>query len=385
MKKNSLKIKFAALFAAGLLIMSSIPTFASNDKVTDDAGNVFIASDSSKTSEDVQGDLFLAGAKIGASNSHVDGNVVAAGQSLSLTNVTVDGSTIMAGYTVDISSDVNRNIFAVGYTIDLESDTAAKAVYTCGAFANISGSYKTVHASAAKIYFDATVDGDVSLAADEVVFGENASIGGTLTVTASNEPDTSKVSAASYKFNLIENNPKEEVKKSAQTILFMAITKKIRSFIYWSLAFSALGLCLYFLSSTTLNGAAQMVTNRPLAMLLSGFISLICAPIAMIILAITVIGLPISGALLLIFCLLNLIAVPFTFASFGRRIIFGKTTLHPALSTVLSMVIAALVKVLPFVGKIISLCCVIYTFGYAIQKLYLSKKKVTATESQPLS
>lgn len=366
----------------------------------DASGNWFGAGQlvdiSSQGVSKVENELFGAGMDVRANNVEVDGSVFVAGSNVTVNSSKVGGSVFAAGSNITVDAEVKNNIWAVGSSIITTDNTSVKGLHVAGANAIVRGNYEAVSVSAGTVTFDAVVDGDVEIEADSVILGENASVGGKLTIVAKEEPENAAAIASSYEFKEVvkEESESEEDgegvfgvgKKVGKLAAGAIILKKIKKMVLNLFRYALLAVVFAVVLKNNLTESYEMSTKRALPFWGFGALTLFCFPIVAVILCITIIGLPLAGLLGTIYVLAICFAKVFTFCSLVRELIFTHTSkrLHPIAETVLAVLPAAVIGVIPVIGGLVGLACAIYTLGYivlAIAKL-ISNSKEQKTEQK---
>ena len=392
MKKNLFKkIALFAIMLGLVVTTNTTPVHAGDDDIsTDSSGNVFCSGNSVSWSKDVNNEMFMAGQSVSAMDIKVNGSTFVAGYDVSLKENNVGGSVFAAGYNVTLGSDVKNNIFAAGSNVILSENTSAKALYAAGANVNVKGDYDCANVSGSNVFFDANVDGDVSIDADTVTFGDNAHISGNLNIKAKENPEADEIAEGNVIFEQVVEKDKSSddvektVIKAGKATILLSLIKRIKKCIYWLFAFALLAVVFRLLFSKHLDDATEMVKKTPLQMLVTGFVGIIAVPFFIVIASVTFIGLPVAGLTAVLLAVIKCTSRVFAFASFGRYLIFDKLgkRFNPIIETMLAVLPAAIIKVIPFIGWIVGLACFMYTLGYVIQVGFntLSKKKETIAE-----
>lgn len=391
---NNKKNRFSAymMITALFVMLFSFPVMAGEIKVTDSSGNVFLADGLVSWEGAVGNEIFAAGRDVSVKDADINGSAFLAGYDVSAVNDTVGGSIFAAGYTVTIDADINNNVWAVGNKVSTKEETRAKALHIVGTVVNIDGEYDGVAACGDTVIFNAKVDGNVAIEASTVKFGDDAEISGELKVISAKEPvlpDGDKIGEYVFEKKVEEQQQSGEingvVKKAAKVSIGMKILKAIKSIIYWIFAFAILALVFRLILNNQMDASVEMVTKKSLPMLLTGFLGIVCVPIVILVMFITVIGAPLGGLSLAAFMIIKFSSVVFAFGSYGRHLLFGKLEkrLNPVLETVISVLPMAVIRVIPLVGWIVKFACFIYTLGFALQSAYnsLGNKKEVVIEN----
>lgn len=369
------KISITTLIICIMMLFCAIPVMGDDSTTIDSSGNVFASDERMVWSENVKNELFIFGQTVEIEDTSVDGSAFSAGYDLSVEDSKIGGSGYFAGYNVDINSSFNNNVYSAGYDVDFGENTKSKGLYVAGNNIDVNGKYDGVNIAGNAVYFNAKVTGDVNIEGNSITFGENAEINGTLTVVASVEPDIpDSVKVSNYKFVKVEKeeagaeNVADVAKKSIGFIFF----KKMKSFIYWSVAFILLAYVFNLFFRKQMDESVEMSKKRTAPFIVSGLVGIVAVPIAIILMSVTIVGLPVAGLTFIFFALIKLFSIPFTFATFVREIIFTNTKkrLNPYAELAIAVLPAALLKQIPIVGGLMKLACFVYALGYALQAGY---------------
>lgn len=375
--------KRTLLFALALAV-ALLPALALADAETDGAGNVF-ATDGSASGMTIAGDLYGAGQQVDASGAKIAESAILAGQYVYVNNSTIGGSLRAACYTLSAADTaVDANATLAARSISLGREFSAKGIYIAAQTVDFAGECDTLNVMAQTVTISGIVNGDANISAETVTVADTAVITGTLHVTADSEPVVpAGATVGSVQFTKGESDSDDAVdSESAVSVAAGAVVlHKVLSFAKSLLGGLGLAVLYYFIIQKTIEDAAAMVKTRPAAMPVSGFITLISLPVAVIILFITVVGAS-AGALLL--CLYGL---ALGFASSFAGCMLGKLffpKLHTLLAYIIGVAGISLLKVIPFLGGLVTLGCMIYTLGYFIQKIYLGFTKKKSEGGEPV-
>ena len=380
-----------------IFIISNV--FAASDTFDiDSSGNLFGSGDvvnvETGASGEVNNELFAAGMDVSANGVYIDGSAFVAGQSVSIKESEVGGSVFAAGNSVTIDADVNNNIWAAGNILVVSEDTSVKGIHLAGNNISVCGEYEGAAIYGSTVFFDAVVDGDVEIEADELTIGENAKVSGNLIITAPSDPKADSITEGDYTYEKPVVNTddddefadeKDGLKKTLGKASFgLLLLKKAKKVIFGLLKYAVLAAVLALVFKKNLDASYEYATKKTGAFIATGALTLICLPIIAIILCITVIGLPVSGLALTFYVLALCVAKVFTFASIARELIFknAKKRLHPVLEAVIAVLPAAVLKEIPFIGVLLGLACAVYMLGYVGLAFYyaVAGKKESNTQ-----
>lgn len=357
MKKKSFKVLVLGLLLATLLPVSVL---AADDTSVQFAGNFFEAGNIATVSSVKAKDVFAAGNRVVVSSSDVTGNIFAAGNNVEVSGSDAKADIVAAGQIVTVKSDnVDGNIIAAGQMISVY-DSECASVIAAAASVNYENSIADeVVLSGQVITFNGTVNGDVKISGDDVVIGENAVIKGTLTVNSAKEAEISDAaSVAHYKYNQVDN---ESLDKAKQVSVFANLVSDIVSRAYWIPAMALIGLILSLVFAKQLDDAKELIRKKPVKMVVTGVLTWMLTPVAIILALVTIIGAPLAAILGIVYVFMLLLGLAFAGASLGRMV-FPK--LNPILASVIGVSILQLVRIIPVVGTIVAVVADMYLLGY---------------------
>lgn len=273
----------------------------------------------------------------------VSDDIIAAANQVSI-NAPVD-SAIVAGGTVNINAPVKGDVIAIGGQVDINADVGGKVV-AAGGNINFGGNIGTnlvAAGGAVNILPGKTIKRDALISGEQVV---NAGwVNGTIRVSASQFNNTG--TAAAVKFHRVEDRSqrREDYERSFSIFGLLAM-----------LGYLILGLLLV----RYLPGIFQIVDSEArsstLLKIFLGFVMIIASFIAVLMVAATVVGLPIAliSALLIIAALM----LSGTFVSFS----LGKWICERArkrqsdlVCFIIGFAVLNAAFLLPFVGGLVSL------------------------------
>lgn len=361
-KKNVKSIIIAILFA----VLVPTVVYAQDTASGVSAGNFFEAGDNAKVKDTKARDIFSAGSHAKVLDSKSKGNVFAAGNSVEVKDTEVGADIFAAGQTVNIDGDtVVGNIFAAGQTLEI-SNAKIGGMYAAGESVLCSDfESEDAYIAGGTVEIDGIVNGDIDIAADKVIIGDNAVITGTLTVESASEPVISESARVEhYNYNKVE---KREASSAKEVSVVKKILGKIATRAYWIPAAALIALAFIFLFGKNLDEAHELAVSQPFKLIATGAIAWIAIPAASIIIMITLIGAPLGGLLLMAYILMILSGLVFAGASLGR-LVFGE--INPILASILGVAIVEALRIIPVAGPIIGIIADMYLIGYVCLKIY---------------
>jgi len=307
----------------------------------------------------VNGDAYLAGGNI-IVEGEINGDLMAAGGTVIVRGKISQDVRVAAGQIV-ISGEVGGNITSLGGSVTITDSAKVNGSLTA-ATGNLSvfapiGKGATIGVGEATI--SNIVGGNIQAGVGSLTLGPNAQIDGDLTYVSENVADIQSGAQISGKttHNL---PPKPDKEKAAKAITAAALIFKVISFV----AILLIGLLLLKFFPTFTNKIAQTIEQKPRAALGFGLIAVILAPILIVLLLITVIGIPIS--LILLFAFL----ITLYFSKIFVSLVIGKKTFkwinqkagdYQALFV--GLIIYYLITALPIIGTIVSILAILAGVG----------------------
>ncbi len=351
-KTHGRLIMFFALIALALTVLPTA-SFAG----TDTAGNV-LATENDSTPSGVEGDLYWAGQSLNLDDASIDRDIIAAGETLSIRDCTVGGAVRLVARTIDIAkTTIDGSVTVVGQHVVLNTDSAASCFYAVGETVALRGSVKSAALAGDTVTIDGTVDGDVEVWGDKLILGKNARISGTVNAHVSEDPERAvgaKVGA--LKIDRTEN---ENATTTVNDIIGGIVAATL------STCFIAILLELVFPRATA--SAAGMLHQRPTPLWVSGLVGTVAIVPAVLLLIISIAGLPLAGALLCAVIGIALVSTAFAGCAIARMV--GHNQNRYAMAAVGGVAAGALTG-LPLIGDFISGVAFVFMLGYVIQIIW---------------
>jgi cytoskeletal protein CcmA (bactofilin family) len=300
-------------------------------------GDVFVGSGTVVIDGGIQQDLFAAG-----------GDITVSG--------TVGDDVRMAGGSITVSGTIKGDLFMAGGQIEiLPSGSVEGDVVAAGGSLIIDGLVKgTVRVAGGEVRLNSQIDGDVNAATGELTLGSSALIGGDLTYRSKQEAtidDGARVVGSTF----YRKARSHDGGRALAGLLGIWFVLKLLMVIITSF------LLVYALRRITRHVVDKAITE-PGKDALTGFILLFLVPILLIILCVTIVGIPIAiflgflyGAYLIMSGLLMTVVV----GSYINKLITKSETIEMNWKTIFYGIVATyLLFFIPFLGWIA--CFVIY-------------------------
>ncbi|MFA5098723.1 MAG: polymer-forming cytoskeletal protein [Candidatus Paceibacterota bacterium] len=300
------------------------------------AGGTLIVETSVGDDVRLVGGTVMIGGKIG-------GELLAAGGQVSLkSNLKIDGDTVVAGGNISIDGNMAGDLSVYGDTVRI----------------------------------DGKVKGDIlAKTGGKLIIGSGAEIGGDLNYSAPEKltiEDGAKISGKVNFKEIVPAQNQQAVKKG-----FMGFLGA--SWLIMLLISLTASLVAYFVLGKKLEEAINHTLDNFGKETLRGFILLVVLPIAVIISFITIIGILLGVAGILLYSVMALFASVFAPIVLGT-IIFRKLLKKPEFganwkSVTTGVVVMKIVNIIPFIGWIFSFVFFLAAFGMLFNYLYRNFKK----------
>ena len=253
--------------------------------------------------EAIGGDAFLAGGNVSTA-SEVKGDLVAVGGEVSIGG-SVGDDLYAAGGQVQVDAIVAGNARVAGGDVTLGPATTIGGELTLsGGRVRFEGiAHDRLEVSGGSISLDGVVLGVAEVRAEQVEIGPNTRIDGKLIVHSSREPvipEGARI-AGGVEFNPTSPLSDDETQPVAPES--HSVAHGVGSFL-WVLGVFIAGTLFTLAFPGYSQRAAAWIGRAPLKSLALGFVLLACLPVLIVLLLITIIGIPLALIVLLLYLLL---------------------------------------------------------------------------------
>lgn len=262
-------------------------------------------------------------------NSNIGGDLTIGGGNIMI-NGDVDGDLRVLGGNIVINGDVEGDILAVGGNIVVNGQVSGSLAITAGGL-TING----------------IIDGDVDAEADKIKFGKNAIVKGDFTYAS---PDV-LFDEQQVTGSIIE----KEVEIKTPTLV-----DRFSWNIFSGLALLLVGILLVLAVPKLSDGLAGNIKDEFLKSLLYGLITLVVVPVLALLLAITVIGIPLSIMIIVLYAMTIYLSKVFVGLFIGRLIL---KDVHVVWAAILGILIYLVLADLPILGGFVTLLTVLLGLG----------------------
>ncbi len=375
-KKLLIIFTFLALFT----FIFPLSSFASENFVSKD--NVFLQKDETVNSDyyaaggsvfidgTVVGDAYVAGGNV-VVNGLINGDLLTAGGNISI-NGRVTGNVRAVGGQVVVNGQVDRNVTVAGGSVSLQQPAIVNGSITVvgGNLLIASPIGKGAVLAGGQVNINNVIGGDVRVSAEQLTVLQNAKINGGLTYWSPNQAHivqfTVKNGVTFHKTELKENNyqkpSREKIAAAAAGIgVFWIIVSFCASFL--------VGLILLHFVPVFMKDIKDTITTSLLKSMGVGFITILLFPFAIVVLLITLIGIPFAALLGVAFVLVALLNQIFIAYALGKKLL----PTGNALSLFAGLVVYSVVSWIPVIGWMFNALALFVGMGALVQvkkKLY---------------
>ncbi len=311
----------------------------------------------------VNGDVFCAGQSVTISGK-VDGDVICAGQTVNISG-TVTGDVRIAGQSVTMAADVQGNLSAAAQSFSLTS--GAKV----GRDATVGGSDVTLNgnigrdliAGGANVIMSSAVGRNVTSNAENLKIQRRGSIGGNLTYTSANQAsiDSQAQIKGASSWNKVQ--PKQHKTSYSRVFAF-----QFGFGIVAIISLLAVSLALVLIFPGLFRQTSTRAMAAPFKTLLTGILAGLAAPVVILALMMTLIGIPLGLLVMLAWMLVLFLSGPF----FGYML--GSLILRNQTNAVLVMIVGSLVVLvaylIPILGLFMLIAVVWMGTGMILREIY---------------
>lgn len=318
----------------------------------------------------VNGDVILAGNSITISGP-VAGDVIAAGNNIRISGK-VSGSIRVVGNSIQVDTEVSHNVWAAGNTFVLGKDgKVGWDVYSAGASIQLNGPVAgNVWAAGANLIIGNEIGKDVNASIDkegQITLYPSAKIDGNLTYKAAKDEQL-----------VLKDGAKVIGQTSRKAIIVPAQTDWKRFFgpAYFFFKLISLfgllvvGLVLVTLVPKMLLEIKEEMVKKVWPSVGWGFVYLVVIPVLVIILAITIIGLPLALMLVPLYVVGLYISTVIAGFTIGLLLLnkLNKDQYKGSLiwPLVLGLVVLVILSSIPLIGWLVKLFLVLWALGAAI-------------------
>ena len=361
--------------------------------------DLYVAGGLVHVNEMVAGDLIIAGGEIEVSGD-INQDVIAAGGAVNLRGHVFDDVRAVGGE-MEIAGTVGDDLIIAGGNIRLTKDAVIEGdAYVFGGLLIIDGLVKgNLRTAGGDVILTGNVNGDIDVNSDafqiegvvkgnaqviseEAKVGENAFIAGDLEywISDDNEPYANKVGGAinyNPELRAVTKDILETTAKGAFKVALMAI------FGYSLLAAALFILVMLLITKTYFNDCSMKAIKTPGRSALIGLLYFVCTPVIGVLFLITVIGIPISLFIFMMYGFMIFFAKPLTAIvlaksteiRYRKKKKWGKKKIF--FVSLGYFIALKVIGIIPVIGWVLVLIGVLIAFGAMLDTDWEKWKKVS--------
>ena len=309
---------------------------------TDD--NLYVTGGEINIENDVNGDLVVAGGELHI-NANVKEDLIAVGGDINIQNL-IESDVRVAGGNVIVNAMIQGDLLAAGGNLLLtQQSIVTKDAVLVGGEISIEGPIKgNAIIKAGEVYINSQIDGDLSIVASKITTGPNAKIMGNADVRG-DRLDPGLVEGQ------VTFTPHKDMKRSSNPIIPF-------------LMFLIVGLLIVHFASNHVEKRIKYMHHRHFTAFFYGVLTLFAVPIAIILLMVTIIGIPIGLALLAVYTAAIFLSIIFSAILVSRAL---QHAVHLDLAIYWDVVIGLVVYLflinIPFMKPLITFLFVTFGLG----------------------
>ncbi len=350
------------------------------DKATSIEETVFVSGNNINFDSKLNGDLICAGRNITITGD-ITGDIICAGQNIKVSGK-VDGNIRVMGQSIYIEGLVSRNLSVLGQDLTLSSKSNVRGDIMFGGQSvdlsgvggrDLVGAGNTVNISGSLLRNAVVTVSSINVASD-------ANIGGSVDYFVEKEANTPQLmSGKNIKGDIRRHEivapekPKmdqveQKVKSAAPTINFIKT-------IFGILSFSLLACVLLYFTPQRTASVVSILEKKPVISGLIGLVILVVAPVALMIICSTVIGLPVALVLFLMYLITMFIATLYPSIWVGKYVMTKIKSKSKSLylTAFVGCVVVGIVSMIPVIGWLMILVLFLVGLGASFLS-YLPEK-----------
>lgn len=330
--------------------------------------NYFAVGDIVEISGTVNGDVYSAGGQVRVDGT-INGDLIVAGGTVSISgNVSQDIR--VAGGQISLAGEVGGDVTAVGGNIDvLENTTLSGSLVTAGGNINLDAPVgRDAFAAAGQLTVNTNIPGDLEARVGTLRLTSKANVGGNVNYWSQEEISLDEAAVIGGDLVRQEVTPDFDplkAQKGFQSFLVgLAIYAKATSVI----TTLVLGSLLLWLFPAHAQKAAEVVKSKLLKSLGLGFLALVVTPVILVILLMTIVGIPLALTAISLAILYIFVARIYAIVAIGGATLklarFKKAKL--GWTFLLGVIIYYVLTFIPFVGGLIKMLIIFAAVGAAL-------------------
>jgi cytoskeletal protein CcmA (bactofilin family) len=329
------------------------------------AGDFYVAAGTINISGEVEEDALLLGGQVTV-NGTINENAFIVGGNVDIHGTINDDLRIIGGE-VTIAESIVGDLAIFGGSVNiLSSASIGGDLLIYGADVAIEGSIEgDLLGTVGTLRVDSYVGGDIDVRVTNLVLGDQANLAGNLTYDSFNNLERSLNATVSGE--VLRNDPVVALSEGKELNFLIPSLIVLFSILSW-----------YLFSKKTLNKVVNKALVRSPKPALIGFAVLFLAPIAALMLTLTIIGSMLGLAILFAYSLIIVLALIVMPAVLGQMLMLAFTKTDGRvnlLSILIGVLVITVLSQLPVLGLILFFVLLIIAIGSLVEIIYNSKNK----------
>jgi len=325
--------------------------------------DLFLGGNNIKVDGTVEGDL-VTGSRTLIQTGRVLGSIISVGQNVDILGE-VEGSVRALSQTTNINGLIKRNVMNFGADLNIRHTGKVEGdVVALGNELTVDGEIdRGLRAAVGTVVISGTINGGASIKAHSITLMPTARINGDFKYESEKEAKIEPGAQITGETEWVKIKPDEKKKKG----FFNTTNVIVKSLLV--LACFVTGVFLILISRRYVQAAEKHVFDSFLKSLGLGLILVICIPVAVVVLLITLIGIPLGLITLFAYLVLFYISKILVGIALGHKILtgFAKDKEAPlGWSLIIGVIILTILTNIPYIGWLIYFVVILTGFGAAI-------------------
>ena len=314
----------------------------------------------------VDGNLYLGGSEISLDGAKISGDLFVGATNLSIKNTEVSNLYLASGTLTIENTKISGDLIVGSGQVTLDETTEINGGVLIGSGVSILESkiHDDVVIGGGEVKINGKFDGNLQVRAGSLVVRKNTEILGRVNYRYSKEGKKAQISQdakilGGFVEKQIITNPK-----------FEKFLPNLSSFIFSLLMSWVVGLVLVLLAPLCMRRTAEILQNKPWASLGWGALVLFLGPVLILILLISVLGVPLALIFMGFYFLLVYLAKFFVAVWLGSKILKSMEKKHlPIWEMALGILIIYLLGIIPILGGWIKFLVLLFGLGMLVVKI----------------
>jgi cytoskeletal protein CcmA (bactofilin family) len=257
------------------------------------AGDYFGVGTNASPGSTVDGDAFIAGAQVDL-DKLVNGDALAAGGGVSISN-RIGGSLYATGGSVTIDAPVAGNARVTGGRVEItkRGQVSGKTTLVGGRVMVLGNAGRQLVVFGEHVTLDGEVAGNATIASRALFIGPNTRVSGKLTYRGSVPAQVDPAAVITGGINYLNFDFEDETYQPvARVVAWVGV-------IAFTIGLFLIGMLAIIMAPESTAYMSRLGRGRPISSLALGLVTIICVPIAVVLLMLTIVGIPFAFMLLL--------------------------------------------------------------------------------------